>query len=139
MDKFNKEEIDLVLNVLKHCFNLNNLSLFWNLNRLIKMSEKQIEINNNYIMIALAKIIINNNEIKLDNKYYNFIKKYSEADSIKNCLNQKLNLNIVNFLRELDFNKKEITTAASKVNLDQTNEKIMTYMIKKLCIEKEGS
>lgn len=69
---------------------LTNISKFWELNKLAKLQKNENKIRTQEQMIVVARKVIENNEIKSDNKYYDFIKNYANAEVVLNKFGKKL-------------------------------------------------
>lgn len=63
---------------------MTNEAKFWAINKLRKLQKDSNKIRSEEQMIKFAELIINNNEIDKDHKYYNLIKSWSQAEVVVN-------------------------------------------------------
>lgn len=68
----------------------SNLEKFWELNKLAKLQKPENKVRTQEQMISLAKKIIENNEINENDKFYDFVKKFSNAEVVYNNFGKKL-------------------------------------------------
>ena len=69
---------------------LTNIQTFWELHKLTKDQGIENKIRTQEKMKEIANEIINNKEIEETNKFYDFIKKYANGQTIKNNNMKKL-------------------------------------------------